>query len=600
MRQLLIPVFLLLVFGIFFAKLTYIQVVAAPAIKDRALRTSQVSVDTLAPRGLIVDRKGRLIAGLETAWVITGIPRVVSKNEGVLEQVAAILEIEPEDIQKRLDDGYLTKDLPVVVHIGATLNQVTRIAEAGGELPGFGTETRALRSITDPFAFSHVLGFVGIPNAASEERLNDLGLKIPEFTGRDGIEWVYEKDLVGTMGRETMIIDAQGKPIRRKPLELPHPGKKLILSLDLDMQRMATKMLAETPTGRGAVAAIDPSTGEVLCLVSSPSYDLRQWQGGISSKNYQALQDNPDLPLYKRAVSGQYAPGSTYKIITALAAVRNGGISLTKTITCNGGIRVGNKTVECGNHSAGERINFMRAVEKSCNSYFIQTGLDMGPEALADAAYSFGLAQTTGIDLLGEVKGQIPSPESVKQQLADREWYAGDTANISIGQGPLTVTPIQMAMVMSLIANEGKSFKPHLVKATQNREEDPEFFGLEVVSDVSAPPEYWRHIKTGLNKVVSMTGTAWRAVIPGVNWAGKTGSAEHKKGEPTHAWFTGFAPMENPSIAIAVIVEASGHGGEFAAPIAKEIVKIRMFGPPQEESESSDSENVSTDSESPT
>jgi penicillin-binding protein 2 len=274
--------------------------------------------------------------------------------------------------------------------------------------------------------------------------------------------------------------------------------------------------------------------------------------------------------MWNRATRSAYPPGSTFKIVTTIAAMQAGKFSANLTFHCSGGVKVGNRTFKClGRHGS---IGFQRAFAKSCNSYFYQLGRMAGEDALRTASLNCGLGQSSGFELGGS-PGVVPTNAWVQQHKSDGRWYPGDTLNFAIGQGFLNTTPLQMANVAAMVANDGVMFRPHLLREVKNpqatnimRKVEP-----EVSHRIDASPEFWQTLRSALVEVVD-SGTAKTAQIPNLQWGGKTGSAEHQRGKKTHSWFVGFAPAENPTIAVCVLVEAAGHGGDFAAPIARDIV----------------------------
>lgn len=575
LRQLLIPGVLAAAFLIFFARLWYIQVVISDDLKAEANRTGEVVVDTLAPRGEIVDREGRPIAMVRPQWVVTGVPRIAADHPEAIAEIARILGIDPQKIEARLKDASATRDLPTVVYFGnMTIQQATKIAENSERLPGFAVDTRSMRKVADKTSLSHILGYVWKPNDVVEKRLKDQGIKPAEFVGRDGIESLYETQLMGIAGEEKLVVNARMQQIRRLPASAPVAGSELQLSLDLDLQKLAQERLSATPSGKGAVVALDPTSGEVLALVSAPTFDLGLYDGGISQEDYGKLINDESKPLFNRAIAGEYSPGSTFKIVNAISAAIQGKLNLNRTVTCNGGIKIGNRTIKCQNHPAGS-LSFYMAMTKSCNSYFIKLAESQGAEQLGDTAHTLGIGERSGIDVPNEKSAFCPTSSFINEQRAKGNWFDGHTANMGIGQGELRATPLQMAQIISLVANEGVAYKPHLVRtvippqlgAAPQRIEPVEANHLDV------PKDFWSTLRRALVNVIE-SGTAKSARIDGVVWAGKTGSTEHRRGSQTHSWFVGFAPAENPKIAIAVLVENSGHGGEIAAPIGRDVVKL--------------------------
>jgi len=574
-KHLIVPVLFLLVFIVFFLRLWYLQVAQADNLRERAEALRTMRVTKLAPRGLIVDRKDRLLAGIKPVIVLTAKPREVLRHPDVLKRIALMTGIPLEKLQDEVAKNAWLPDVQAPITAGVPIEVATQIAESIDEFPGIGVESQPMRYYPDTRTNSHILGYVWTPNDKDIKRLEDKKLKPPKYVGKVGIEYVYEPMLMGAAGQETMEVNARRTQLFGIATERAIPGKKLILTLDEELQRVALQALAGR---KGGVAAIDPATGEVLALVSSPTYDAAWFEGGISRAQFKMLQDDPDKPQFNRAIAGAYAPGSTFKIVTTLASTIAGQFNPYSPVYCGGSVRVGNRNVRCmGKHGA---VSFERALARSCNVYFITLGMRAGENNLRKACAEMGLGDRTGIDLLGESGGVVPTDAWIKRWRSDGKWYPGDTANFSIGQGEISCTPLQMAQLISIVANDGVVHRPHLVKAFQDAMETARAESIEFESPrkVPAPSAMWQHLRSALVQVIQ-SGTARKnATIPGLTWGGKTGSAENRANHLTHSWFVGFAPADKPKIAIAVLVENAGHGGDVAAPIAAEIVRHYLFG----------------------
>ncbi len=572
-RQLLLPAVLVLAFLTFVLRLWYLQVVKCEELTERAERTGMLSVDKLAPRGRIVDRNGKLLAGVKPDVVITAVPAIVSKDPETLERVAKLLNLPVAKIKKALKDSAWRPYLPTPICVGASVQAASRIAEAGDSMPGYGVETQPMRYYPDPKVLSHVLGWVWTPSDTDVKRLEGQDIEPAQYVGRDGLEREYEGLLMGTPGAEKMRVDARRRPLRSLGLDHPIGGRELMLGIDLNIQRIAIERLAGR---RGAVAAVDPQTGDVLCLASSPTYDSSLFRGGISTADYDMLSNNPDKPLMKRAISGAYQPGSTFKLVTTLAAQLAGKFSPTSATFCPGYYQLGNRKFRClGRHGA---VSFDTALAKSCNTYFADLAVRAGPDAMRQACEAIGLGHRTGIDLPGESAGVIPTLDWLDRNRI--HWYGGDTVNFGIGQGYVSLTPIQMACLAAFVANGGICYRPHVLRAVGDplKRTPVEMAPRQVLGQYQGDPQFWSVVQRGMVSVME-SGTGRGAHIPGVVWAGKTGSSEHRRGTRTHGWFIGYAPADNPRIAIAVIVEAAGHGGSVAAPIARDVVAAYLKGP---------------------
>jgi penicillin-binding protein 2 len=568
-RQIAVPGAILLFLVVYLGRIAFLQLVASEDLKEEAERSARREVNTLAPRGQIFDRNGRPLAGISATWVVRAVPAVVKEHPESLGYASEILGADPAKLQRELDETPY-KALPTDIYTNATLTQAMKIAEARSRLPEFDVEIRALRQVIEPKAYSHILGYVGKPSQSLIDSLKEKGITPAEYVGRDGLERFYERDLMGEPGKEVLAVDARSRPISRLEEREPVAGSRVFLSLDDRVQKAAQAALAGR---KGAIAALDPRSGEVLAFYSAPSFDLRLWEGGISRTDYDTLLKDPGKPLTRRPSSGLYSPGSTFKIVTALAAARGGVLDLNHHEYCNGGRKVGDRLVACKNHGRGMSLNFASAFRLSCNTYFISLALRVGPEALHKAALDLGLGRPTGIDLPSEEEGTMPDGKRIRELGGSRRWYQGDTANFGIGQGTTLVTPLQMALVASAVGNNGRAFRPHFVRAVQGPEDkSPRFTKPVETVSAEAPDSFWRSLRSAMGTVVA-SGTARRAQIPGVVWGGKTGSTQHGRGRRTHSWFVGIAPLENPTIAIAVLAEEAGHGGDVAAPVAAQVVR---------------------------
>lgn len=571
-RQAIFPVVILAVFTVFFCRLWYLQVVEASALSLRAEALRNSTMPKPAPRGRVVDRHGVPLAAVRSEIVLTAQPAVVKKHPEGLERLAKMLDVPLKKLQEKVDDANWRPYLPAPIYLSAPIDVATKVAESSELFPGLGVQTLAMRYYPDTRSFTHILGYVWVPDEKDVSRIKAMGVKPADYVGKNGLEYVYERELMGKQGYDRMEVDARGRPLRSISGSNPEPGSQLVLSLDSSLQKVAQDAL-DRRGFRGAVAALDPRTGEVLALTSTPTYDSSLFTSGISRADYQSLLDDPAKPLLNRAIYSAYAPGSTFKIVTSIAALQAGHWSPTANINCPGYYMIGRSSFRClGRHGP---IPFERAMARSCNTYFITLGMRAGQQALCHACDAVGLGDVTGIDLRGEGKGIVPTPEWTKKRMPDGRWYPGNQRNFSVGQGEIAVTPLQMACVVSLVANRGVSYKPHVVRAIIPPEAGAKEQRIEpeVLGRVDAPPAFWDSMHRGLFQVID-AGTATRnAKIPGLRWAGKTGSAENKRDRKTHSWFVAFAPLENPQIALCVMLENAGHGGDEAAPVAAEIVR---------------------------
>lgn len=563
-RNLLFPVALGTLFLILILRLWYLQVVKGPELAEEAAVYGVTTVETLAPRGIVRDRTGKLLAGVHSQFVLSGVPAVVDKNPQVLDRLADITGARREKLQDAIAAGRWRRHFPAPLIVGLPVEQAILISESADDLPGISVQSQPMRYYVDLYAFSHVLGYVWTPNDRDEERLQSQGVKIAPYVGKSGLEAFYERELVGNPGVDRYEINAKRVPIRLAERVAAEPGNEIDLTLDARLHKYAMQLLRGK---KGAVVAVEPSTGEVLCMASSPSFNVGPFMRGIRQDEFDALRNDQAHPLINRAfdVNASYSPGSTFKPVTTIAAIRAGVFDPKRTVFCPGYYQLGTRKIRClGRHGA---VSFRSALVHSCNTYFADLALRAGERELRRAALDCGLGQKSGIDLRGEGSGIVPTEEFIKKWRADGKWYAGDTVNMGIGQGELATTPLQMADLAALLANRGKLMAPHLARRVGETMIEP-----RELHEVSLPDATWNALFDAMAGVIE-EGTAKVARIPGIKWAGKTGSAEKRGQNRTNSWFIGFAPLDNPRIAICVLGEGVGHGSEFAAPIAKAVVE---------------------------
>ena len=558
---------------VLFFRLWYVQVVKADELKRRANTLTWRMAPLQAPRGPIVDRNNEILAGSRSELVISIVPALAEKDPYTLNWLADILQQPVESIKAEVQENRWKRYLPTPVMVGASIDLASQIAEAALSMPAVRVDSQPMRVYGDTRSFSHLLGYVWTPSADDMARLKKEGIKPNEYVGKTGVEWKYEKALMGNNGVERFEIDKRGQPVRLMERKAPEPGAKLVLTIDSELQRTANELL----DGRvGAIVAIEPTSGEVLAMSSSPGFDTQPFLTGISSDDYADLSNDTDKPFLNRATSGIYAPGSTFKVITTLAAAAAGKFDPERTVTCRGYYEIAERKLKClGVHGA---ISYRNALTRSCNAYFSDLAMRAGIANLRTTALNAGLGNKTGIDLPAENKGVVPTTEWMKANLpAGTRWYDGDTVNLGIGQGRVAATPLQMACLMSLVANRGYAFRPHLVRQEVYADGRIEAIPRQIFASIEAPSDVWDLLQDALVQVIER-GTARSAQIGGVTWAGKTGSTEHRRDQETHSWFVGYAPAERPRIAIAVLVEKAGHGGEVAAPIAAQVVERYLRG----------------------
>ncbi len=566
LRQLIVPVGVAAFFIFYFFRLWFLQVAEADSLREQGARSRETRVEQLAPRGEILDRKGQLLAGVRPNLVLMAVPRKLRNDEELRQRVADLTGLTLSELDAKLKRITSPPDLPTVLLRDLDIKAATRIAEAEHLYDGLSVKTLPMRYYPDTKTLAHVLGWVWVPTEPIEKELRAAGITPASFVGREGIERQYEKVLMGKAGSERVQLDSRRRPVASLPSDHPQPGNDLVLGIDGDLQAHATKLMAGR---RGAVVALDPRTGDVLAMVSAPGLDIAAYEGGISKETWNALLNDPGKPLYFRPTQGTYQPGSTFKILTTLAALKKGVFDANRPAYCNGGYQMGRRRFRClGVHGS---VTFNRAMQKSCNAYFADLAVRAGYEAMCDAAEELHFGTQLGLDISGEKRGVVPNPEWWAK-VSNRPFSRGDLVNMGCGQGELLVTPLQMASLIATVANEGKQMRPRFVRAIRDVNGNVTPVEPEVIGQISASPEFWSIMKNSLEAVVS-GGTARGGRIQGITMAGKTGSAENAHGPLTHSWFVAYAPADKPQIAIAVMAENAGHGGTVAVPIASSVIR---------------------------
>ncbi len=519
-----------------------------------------------APRGLIYDRRGRTLVTNRPSFTVAVLPLELQDPGAVLPRLAALMGIPLDEIQEKIAANRIRPFEPVRVKRDVGTPTVTKIEENRLDLSGVIIVVEPVRSYPLGTIAAHVLGYVGEIDPDELAAREADGYKVGDLIGKAGVERVYESVLRGVDGRLRVEVDALGRPLRVLGRVLAVPGRAITLTLDLDLQVVATNALSATGYTSGAVVVSDPRSGEILALVSLPAYDPNLFAVGISPKTWAALASNPLHPLLDRAVGAAYEPGSVFKLVTAVAALQEGIVSRNSTFDAPGYFQLGRWTF--GDLKAWGRVDFVTGIANSINVVFYTLGYRLGGERLANYATLMGLGERTGLDLPGEVAGTIATP-ATKQRLTGEPWYPGDSVNMSIGQGAVTVTPIQVVRMIGSIANGGMLVQPHMLLSAVEKDGTSHKMMPTVQRTVPYTPGALAVVREGMRAVVER-GSGTAAALPKVALAGKTGSAENPRGKP-HAWFAGYAPAQAPRIVVIAFVEHGFRGGLTAAPLVRRI-----------------------------
>ncbi len=553
---------LLLLFLVLEGRLWSLQAIQGPHYLRLSEQNRLRDYVVPAPRGVIYDRRGQPLVTNRAAFTVSVLPMEVKDPQRLADALAPVLGLDRREILARLDAGRRRPFEPIALRRDASKVVVMTIEEHRLDLPGVIVQAEPVRDHLHGDMAAHALGYLG--EITEDELKSRSGYRAGDLIGKAGVERTYDSVLRGKNGRLRVEVDAAGRPGRVLSREAAQPGQSLVLHIDAGLQAVAESALGART---GAVVALDPRNGEILVLVSHPAFDPNQFSGGISPANWQRLTGDRGLPLINRAAEGAYEPGSVFKIVTGIAALSEGVARRESTIHCPGFLRLGAWTFR--DLAAHGTVNFIRGTAVSCNVMFWTLGRALGEERLPRYALALGLGQPTGIDLPAEAAGLIPTVEW-KARVRKEPWYPGDTLNMSIGQGPVVVTPLQIARAVGALATGGTLVRPRLARRILSPEgAEVSTIAPEIVGRVPLPPDAVQTLREGMRAVVD-GGTGRGAAVRGLAMAGKTGSAENPRGIP-HAWFVGYAPADNPALVVVVFVEHGWRGGATAAPIARAI-----------------------------
>lgn len=577
-RLLLIRVVVLILVGLLVVRLWQLQVRDGDYYRDLSRDNRTRSVVLHPVRGFIYDRNGILLANSVPSFNLYVELSDVPDRGALIGKLVELLSLDRSEVTKTIEaHGGGT---PIRLKKGISLKEAAIVESHRVDLPGVAIRPEFQRNNPEGAYAAHVLGYVGIASEAQLAREGFQGLPAGSVIGQYGVERTYERTLRGRAGRKLIEVDALGHEKRMITVDKPHVGNDVYLTIDFRLQKLAEDLLGEEA---GAIVALDPQTGDVLALASRPSFDPNALSRGLHADAWNDILQDGRHPLTNRAIQGQYPPGSTFKIIMATAALETNTIELTETLRCGGRFRFGRRMFRDWKKNGHGAVDLHRAIAQSCDVYFYRVGDRMGVDTIAAYAKQFGLGERTGVDLPSERTGLIPSSEW-KQRARGEPWYPGETISVAIGQGYVTVTPLQMAKVIGAIANNGIALQPHVVRGVRGRKgEWIEEWSPTQAAPLTLPAHQLEAIQAALAAVVT-EGTARQARSSMVRVAGKTGTAQvvslrSKSAEDTpkrfrdHAWFVAYAPFEHPSIAVAVLLEHMGHGGSAAAPLAKELIE---------------------------
>lgn len=541
------------------------------------------SIRWVAPRGKILDRYGRPLANNRRSYTLSVTRKDIPELESSLDLLTEGLQFEPGFLQSLVEkQRRRPRHLPLVLKEDAGISEISFIEAHRQELPSIQVVPHPIRNYPEDEVAAHLLGYVTeLSESQLESRIFGDKAKPGDIVGQKGVERVYDHILRGVDGKKTVRVDSRGREIETIRMIPPTAGNNLRLTIDVDIQRAAEKAFGDRA---GAAVAVDPQSGEVLCLLSRPAFDPNSFASRISREQWAQLLLDPRKPMQNRAIQSRFPPGSVFKIFLAVAGLQEGMLTPTHTEYCTGGTRIYGRRFACWKKGGHGRVDLHRAIVSSCNVFFYRLGRKLGIEKIAGHAKAMGLGNKTGIDLLGENPGLIPSPEW-KRRIYNANWYPGETISVAIGQGAVSLTPIQLARALGGLGLGGVYNVPHVVPA-----DELDRVGRRLPAahkpDPPLEPRTVRLVSQGLWGVVNEYGTGRRAAVQGFDVCGKTGTAQvigresrerlKSDGKPfeDNAWFVGFAPRDLPEIAAAVFVEHGGSGGASAAPVLQAMFQV--------------------------
>lgn len=552
--------FLFVGFGLF-----YTQIIRYGYYSRLSKNNSIRIIPIDGPRGTMLDRKGRVLVKSRLSFDIAIVYQELHDRSRLVRILSETAGMSGKSIAAALEKAKLKPYVPVTVLEDIDKDKAILLEELSSDLGGLVIQTRSKRDYPYLQSGSHVFGYLGEVTEDELEGLREYGYRPKDMVGRAGLEKYYESSLKGVDGGVQIEVDSRGRQMRVLGLKEPSNGSDIYLTIDMELQSVCDKLLGES---RGAIVVMDPKTGEVLALSSHPAFDPNLFVRSRTTKErIRMLRDRTGRPLSDRAISGLYPPGSVFKIVTASAALDNNKITRYTHFSCAGSYRLGRAKFDCWKEEGHGPQDARGGLIHSCNVFFYNTGRLTGVDLIEEYAKLFGFGKLTGIDLPDEVKGIVPG-RAWKRSHGLGAWYEGETLHYAIGQGYLSVTPIQVMCMTAVMANKGSQIRPFIVKRVGTSD-----ISMPKPIPVGLKDSTVALVRAGLSDVINAeNGTGKRAKVEGVTAAGKTGTAQNPHGK-THAWFTGFAPYDDPRLCLVVFLEHGGKGGIGAAGIAGEIFK---------------------------
>jgi len=582
----LVALVMMLALGLLVTRLWYLQLLKGRYFADLSEHNRIRLQDTPPARGMIFDRAGRLLVDNQPAFDLAVVREDVVDLNVLLSRLQRLLDLDPALVREKLrrEQG-APPFVPLTIKTDLTWEELARVETYKYETPGLTLLMEPRRYYPHPSLANHLIGYTGEVTEAQLSQKRYKQARMGDRIGQYGVEMAWQDILSGQRGGRQVEVDATGRPLKVLQQVPAKPGLNLYLTLDAELQRRAEEALGDKA---GAVVALDATNGRILALVSRPTFDQLSFVRGLSPKEWQSLVNDPFHPLENRALCGQYPPGSTYKIVTAIAGLMEGVITPESTFYCPGHYVFGGRPYHCWKNGGHGTVAVHRAIVESCDVFFYRLGQKVGVDRLAKYARMLGLGEQTGLGTGPEKPGLVASSAWKKKRFGV-PWQEGETLSVAIGQGFNLVTPLQMASLTAAVANGGKLWRPQVVLRTEQADGAPDrVFEPVLRRQVAIKPWVLDLVRDGLAGVVSEPrGTGRRAQVEGVTVGGKTGTAQVVRLEKfkgikdiekipyryrDHAWFVCFAPVDRPQIAVAVVAEHAGHGGSAAAPVAQKVL----------------------------
>lgn len=568
MRLGLLKIITIFLFLFLILSLAFNQIIKGPAYFQLSQNNRIKLIGLSAPRGSIFDRKDNIIAGRRASFNVALLLHQMQDVNQTLDKIGTILDVSWQGLLRQYKNNLSLPFVPVVVAYDIPKEKAIALECRESEIPGLVIQTEPVRDYLYEEDCCHLLGYLGRVTEDELNRFKQYGLQVTDLIGKGGIEEKFDQYLRGQPGGMQVEVNNRGYQVRILGKKLPQEGTDLHLTIDVQLQKFVNSLLDQNS---GTCIVISPENGEILALVSKPGFRPSEFLDALNAKpgasrKIKDLLSAQEAPIFNRAISGTYPPGSIFKIVVAAAGLEAGKIMPKDRFFCPGSFKVGNRDFFCWNLEGHGSEDIYTALAHSCNVFFYKLGISLGADNLTHFARKFGLGSSTDIDLPYESKGLVPS-KGWKLKNFKEKWYDGETANFAIGQGYLLATPLQIAQMISVVANGGYLVQPHIVKKIGEQQADI------LRKKVGFKKETLEIIKQGMRQVIDTEGgTGHKAKIAGVQWAAKTGTAQTPSGR-AHGWFAGFYPLDQPEILVLVLLEHGGSGGEAPALIAKQIVE---------------------------